>query len=129
MSFICARSIANSDFADETQVIVDILGYIQKHLNAKESAEGIAKYWIFRQRLEEKYEIVMRAIEYLISNGFLQCLPKNDGTIYIKINKSYSEESTCFRKNSRMSNKTIFNSRAKKGEMPHYDSVLNTEIL
>lgn len=66
---------------------MDILKYIQKNPAIKHTAEGIARYWIFQQRLEERLDFVMHAISYLVEQGFLQEIKLADGGSYFKVNK------------------------------------------
>ena len=72
---------------EEINAISDILKYIQKQPQAKHTAQGIAKYWIVQQRLEEKIEIITSALEYLIQNGFLEEVKMEDGNSYLKVNE------------------------------------------
>jgi Fe2+ or Zn2+ uptake regulation protein len=69
---------------EQSQAVWDILNYLQKHPQAKHSAEGIAKYWIFQQRLEEKLDSVLYAIDFLVEQHFLEKIEKSDGSIYYK---------------------------------------------
>ena len=72
---------------DERVAARDILNFIQKQPNAKHTAEGIAKYWIFQQRVEERVEIVMAAIDFLVQNGFLDEVQKPNGNSFYRVNK------------------------------------------
>ena len=72
---------------DERVAARDILNYIQKQPNAKHTAEGISRYWIFQQCLEEKLEIVLNAIDYLVNEGFLEEVQKEDKQYYYCANK------------------------------------------
>ena len=69
---------------EERAAARDILKYLQKQPDAKHTAEGIAKYWIFQQRVEEKVEIVLTAIDFLIHEGFLEEVEKSSGSSYYK---------------------------------------------
>ena len=62
----------------------DILEYLQKQPHTKHTAEGIAKYWVFQQCVEEKVEIVLSAIDFLIHEGFLEEVEKTNGSSYYK---------------------------------------------
>jgi hypothetical protein len=70
----------------------DILKYLQKRPDAKQTASGIAKYWIFQQRLEERLEIVLSAIAYLVKEGFLEEVRLQDTESYYRINTAKLEE-------------------------------------
>ncbi len=69
---------------EEQAAARDILEYLRKQPHAKHTAEGIAKYWVFQQRLEEKVEIVLTAIDFLIQEGFLEEVAKTNGSSYYK---------------------------------------------
>lgn len=43
--------------------------YLDTRPNAADSAEGIARWWLARQRFEETMEIVERALEHLVAEG------------------------------------------------------------
>lgn len=47
----------------------EIKRYLEAHPNAADSAEGIARWWLARQRFEEATEIVQRALEHLVAEG------------------------------------------------------------
>ena len=72
---------------EEQAAARDILEYLQKQPGAKHTAEGIAKYWIFQQRLEESLEIVMTAIKYLIKSGFLEEVCNEDTRCFYRLNQ------------------------------------------
>lgn len=72
---------------DEKIAAVDILKYIQKQPNVKHTAEGIAKYWIYQQRLEENLDTVISAIAYLVQRGFLIEENEISETSFYKVNK------------------------------------------
>jgi hypothetical protein len=69
------------------EALVGILRFIEKQPEAKHTAEGIAKSWIFQQRLEEKIEVVLVVIQYLVQKGFLEEIYKEDDECYYRINK------------------------------------------
>ncbi len=77
---------------EERRAIRDILRYIEKQPHAKHSAEGIAKYWIFQQRLEEHLNVAFGAIHYLVRKGFLQDVIKSDGSRYFQVNTQKLED-------------------------------------
>jgi len=71
---------------EERLAACDILKYLQKHPQAKHTSEGIARYWIHQQRLAEKLGIVLAAIDYLVSEGFLNEVKKEDDQKYYRFN-------------------------------------------
>lgn len=68
--------------------LVGILKFIEKQPHVKHTAEGIAKTWIFQQRLEEKIEVVMVVIQHLVKRGFLEEILKEDDECYYRVNQN-----------------------------------------
>ncbi len=70
---------------EEQAAARDILKYIQKHPQSKHSVQGIARYWISQERLEERLEIVLAAIDHLVREGFLEALQKEDKSCFYRV--------------------------------------------
>jgi hypothetical protein len=70
------------------EALIGILKFIEKQPQAKHTAEGIAKTWIFQQRLEEKIEVVLIVIQHLVKRGFLEEILKEDDECYYRVNNS-----------------------------------------
>ncbi|MBD3316216.1 MAG: hypothetical protein GF344_10540 [Chitinivibrionales bacterium] len=49
----------------------EILKYLQAHPYAADTAEGIAKWWIWNQRISEMTSNVQWALDYLVGKGLL----------------------------------------------------------
>ena len=47
----------------------EISRYLDEHPNAADSIEGIAEWWLVRQRFEETVGLVQQAVEYLVEQG------------------------------------------------------------
>ena len=77
---------------EQIDAICDILKYIQKQPQSKHTAQGIAKYWILQQRLEERIEDVTIALEYLVQQGFMEKVNNAGGNSYFKVNKNRLED-------------------------------------
>ena len=73
---------------EQKLAVCDILKYIQKQPQAKHTAEGIAMHWISQQRIEENIKITISAIDYLVANGFLEKVRKEDAGFYYRVNQS-----------------------------------------
>lgn len=71
---------------EQKLAVCDILKYIQKQPQAKHTAEGIANYWIHQQRLEEKIQVVLAAIDYLVDERFLLKIEKDDREFFYCVN-------------------------------------------
>ena len=78
---------------EQRQAVCDILKYIQRQPHAKHSAEGIARYWIFQQRLEERLDIAFHAIHFLVEKGILENI-KSGASCYYRVNQKKMFEIT-----------------------------------
>ncbi len=43
--------------------------YLIKRPNASETVDGVAKWWLVRQRYDDSVELVQKALDYLESHG------------------------------------------------------------
>ncbi|KAA3656318.1 MAG: hypothetical protein DWQ10_15655 [Calditrichaeota bacterium] len=77
---------------DEKAAVTDILKYLYAHPDAKHTMEGIARYWIFQQRLEENLDVVLAATSYLINEGVLETVKMSDGQVYYRVVRSKLDE-------------------------------------
>jgi hypothetical protein len=50
-------------------VAKEIQNYLENHPNAADSADGVMRWWLSQQRLEESLQIVQQALEALVSQG------------------------------------------------------------
>jgi hypothetical protein len=57
----------------------EILRYLREHPQASDNVEGIAKWWIKRQRLEEALHQVQEALDRLVSRSQVEALPTAAG--------------------------------------------------
>ena len=58
---------------DEIVIIAEeIRGYLEKHPNSIDTLDGVANWWLLRQRYESAVEKVKIALEYLINIGVLE---------------------------------------------------------
>lgn len=71
---------------------LDILNYVSKQPQATHTAEGIAKYWIFQQRLEEYLETVVAAVEFLVQEGILEEVQSPSGEKYYRLDPKQKSE-------------------------------------
>ena len=49
-----------------------VVRYLDAHPDASDTVEGIARWWLARQRLEDAKEIVRTALDLLVDRGVLQ---------------------------------------------------------
>jgi hypothetical protein len=63
-----------------------IIRHMYENPQAKHNAEGIARYWLFQQKIEEQVDCVLAALRFLIRQGMLLEIQNADGSEYYKIN-------------------------------------------
>jgi hypothetical protein len=51
-----------------------VLGYLEEHPQAMETLEGIAEWWIERQRIRVDVEALAHALEVLTERGVLEAV-------------------------------------------------------
>ena len=61
-----------------------LLQYMQNHPEAKHTAEGIVRWWILQQKLDEEVGVVEKVIEYLTDAGVLEKVLMPDENSYFK---------------------------------------------
>ncbi len=91
-----------------------ILKYLLKNSNSRETLEGIAEWWIESQFIEESVELVSSALSYLCTQGVikenrevgrktqygLNCMP-DEGDAFLNILEyENANETICFDKKS-----------------------------
>lgn len=55
--------------------------YLASRPNASETVDGVAKWWLLRQRYEDSVETVQRALEFLEAKGEVVRLPLSGGVV------------------------------------------------
>ena len=59
----------------------EIARYLREHPHAADSASGVLRWWLPRQRYEESADMVQEALEHLVAQGALRCETLIDGTV------------------------------------------------
>jgi hypothetical protein len=72
--------MADSRVDAEDLAAMDIVRYLSTHTGAADTLEGIARWWLARQRYEDAMEIVERAVATLVKTGVLREELLPDGT-------------------------------------------------
>jgi hypothetical protein len=68
---------------DDEKTAQDILAYLQEHPGSGDTVEGISRWWVLRQRINESVEMVRQVLEHLGKEGLVQARRMADGrTIY-----------------------------------------------
>ncbi|MGD2021473.1 MAG: hypothetical protein PVJ47_10485, partial [Thiohalocapsa sp.] len=57
---------------DVAAVADEILRYLRSHVSASDTAEGIAQWWLRRQRLEDSLVLVEAALERLVEAALVE---------------------------------------------------------
>ena len=74
--------MGNGDDEQAVKLVAEeIQRYLHSRSNAADTAEGIAQWWIMRQRLHEEKQKVERALEYLSATQLICKRQLCDGTI------------------------------------------------
>lgn len=75
--------------AEIVTVAQEITRYFAAHPKAADKMEGIAKWWLTHQRLQESFELVQKALDYLVDQGKIKKTTNHDGeTIYYYVSQN-----------------------------------------
>jgi hypothetical protein len=78
--------------AKEQQTGWEILRYLMKHPEAKDTIEGIAKWWIERERRQPTLKEVERALSFLLSKDLILQTQRKGLPPYYGLNPQKLEE-------------------------------------
>ena len=67
------------DVQDPKEIATRIERYLDAHPHAADSVEGIAHWWLTRQRYEEAVQLVEQALEILVRAGTVAPRRLHDG--------------------------------------------------
>ena len=67
--------------ADIKEIANEIITYISDRKNAADTIDGIANWWVLRQRIYEERSRVEKAVSYLCSKGVLKEQILADGSV------------------------------------------------
>ena len=56
-----------------------LLGYLEQHPNALDTAAGIQQWWLLRRVGQYSVDCVQRALDQLVAAGFVQTVVLDDG--------------------------------------------------
>ncbi len=80
----------NAETSEE--VVREILRYLVKHPAAKDTLEGIAKWWLDRQHVERSVEEVAHSVRLLMSRGLILERRRKTGRAYYQVNPAKRNE-------------------------------------
>jgi Fe2+ or Zn2+ uptake regulation protein len=62
-----------------TEIQALLLGYLEDHPNALDTATGIQQWWLMRRVSQYSVDRVQRALDQLVEAGFIQTVVLDDG--------------------------------------------------
>lgn len=66
-------------------VVIDAADAINRYLlvrpNASETVDGVAKWWLLRQRYQDSRQLVQKALDFLLIEGFVVKTVMPDGKV------------------------------------------------
>ncbi|OEY66745.1 hypothetical protein [Marinobacter sp. X15-166B] len=81
---------------DDTEVLRvanEIKRYLGAHPDGVDTAEGITKWWLPRQRLEESAFLVRQALDYLVAESLVERKASRSGDhLYFRVKPSRKNE-------------------------------------
>ena len=66
----------------DDDVAAAILGYLEEHPHGMDTLEGIAEWWIARQRVRANVAAVARVLERLTEGGAVEVVSANGHRLY-----------------------------------------------
>lgn len=73
------------EYKNDKSKIISIANEIKRYMvktpNAAETVDGIARWWLSRQRFEDSVELVQAALDYLESSGEVEKLMSTAGYV------------------------------------------------
>jgi Fe2+ or Zn2+ uptake regulation protein len=66
------RIVTTNNEEQVRNVAAMIVRYLKNHPHAADTAEGITRWWVMRQRYEDSIQTVQKALELLVEDGVLQ---------------------------------------------------------
>ena len=70
------------------RVANDVVRYLSAHPDAVDTVEGIARWWLARQRYDDACDLVGEALERLVARGQLQQSRRNGVTLFGRVRRS-----------------------------------------
>jgi hypothetical protein len=84
----------NNEKAQVMRTANEIQRYLESHPNAADTAEGIAEWWLLRQRFEDSVVLVQEALDYLVAESAVARKKNLDGEqVYFGTSRPPKDES------------------------------------
>ena len=71
-----------NEMTHDDDVAAAILGYLEEHPHGMDTLEGIAEWWIARQRIRVNVAAVARVLERLTEGGAVEVVSANGHRLY-----------------------------------------------
>jgi len=86
---------------EELSVARVVLRHLYHHPQAKDTAQGIATWWLEQQRIEQTVQRVFRALDLLAVKGLVSERRGPDDRHYFELNTKRLPDIVCFLEESR----------------------------
>lgn len=70
----------------------EILAYLSEHPDAEDTLEGVAEWWLLKQKVRHKTREVKKSLSEMVAQGLLLEQKGQDNHIYYRINRSKYDE-------------------------------------
>jgi hypothetical protein len=77
---------------DKAQISHEILAYLSKHPDAKDTLEGVVEWWLLEQQITRRTADVREAISELVNRGLLIQSKSKGAPTFFRINKRRADE-------------------------------------
>ena len=73
-------------------LIYNILYYLYRNPDAKDTLEGITRWWLLQERIDQKLEEVASCLDFLVSKGFIIEKTIDNKRKYYQVNREKLKE-------------------------------------
>ncbi|MDN3515622.1 MAG: hypothetical protein NG747_14650 [Candidatus Brocadia sp.] len=73
-------------------IMQEILAYLSEHPDAEDTLEGVAEWWLLKQKVRHKSREVKESLTKLVAQGLILEHKGKDSHTYYRINRSKYEE-------------------------------------
>lgn len=70
------------------RVARDVARYLAAHPDATDTVDGIARWWLARQRYDDARDLVSAALDRLVERGLVQKHTRNGVTLFGRVRRS-----------------------------------------